>query len=252
AMLAVTALAFYPYAWFLYGTAYSDALFLVFVLSAFLALEADRPLVAGLLGALATATRPTGVVVVIGLVAVALDRRGLLGGRKPRSTVRRADAAVLVSIAGLTVWCAWLAVRFGHPFAWIETEGSRGWNQAPGPHTWLKLAFIDHVRRLPPSAWLPLVVQAAMCLAFIAAVPAVSRRFGRGYGIYVLATAFLPALSTSDFMGVGRYLLPAFPVFALVGSALEPHRLAQRIVPALGAITLVAGTALFASGYYLS
>jgi len=252
ALLAVTALAFYPYAWFLYGTAYSDALFLVLVLAAFLALEADHPLLAGLVGALATATRPTGVVLVIGLVAVALDRRGRLGGANVRSAVRRADAAVLLSIGGLVIWCTWLALRFGNAFAFVETEGARGWNQAPGPHTWFKVSFVDHIRRSPPSLWIPLVVQAAVCLAFIAAVPAVSRRFGRGYGIYVLATALIPAFSTSDFMGVGRYLLPAFPVFALVGASLERRRLAQRFVPALGAVALVVGTALFASGYYLT
>jgi hypothetical protein len=252
ALLAVTALAFYPYAWFLYGTAYSDALFLVFVLGAFLALEADRTVIAGILGALATATRPTAVVVVIGLVAVALDRRGLIGGRRPRSRLRPADGAVLLSISGLALWCAWLAIRFGNPFAFIETEGSRGWNQAPGPHTWFKSAFLDHLHRWPASGWLPLVVQAVMCLAFLAAVPAVSRRFGRGYGIYVFATAFIPAVSTSDFMGVGRYLLPAFPVFALVGAWLERHRIAQRIVPVMSATALIAGTALFATGYYLT
>jgi hypothetical protein len=241
ALLAVTALAFYPYAWFLYGTAYSDALFLVFVLGAFLALEADRTVIAGILGALA-----------IGLVAVALDRRGLIGGRRPRSRLRPADGAVLLSISGLALWCAWLAIRFGNPFAFIETEGSRGWNQAPGPHTWFKSAFLDHLHRWPASGWLPLVVQAVMCLAFLAAVPAVSRRFGRGYGIYVFATAFIPAVSTSDFMGVGRYLLPAFPVFALVGAWLERHRIAQRIVPVMSATALIAGTALFATGYYLT
>jgi len=252
ALLAVTALAFYPYAWFLYGTAYSDALFLVFVLGAFLALEADRTVIAGSLGALATATRPTAVVVVIGLVAVALDRRGMIGGRRPRSRLRPADGAVLLSISGLAVWCAWLAIRFGNPFAFIETEGSRGWNQAPGPHTWFKSAFLDHLHRWPASGWLPLVVQGMVCLGFLAAVPAVSRRFGRGYGIYVFATALIPAVSTSDFMGVGRYLLPAFPVFALVGAWLERHRIAQRIVPVMSATALIAGTALFATGYYLT
>ena len=75
-----------------------------------------------------------------------------------------------------------------------------------------------------------LVVQAAVCLAFIAAVPAVTRRFGRGYGIYVLATALIPAFSTADFMGVGRYLLPAFPVFELVGASLERRRFAQHFL----------------------
>jgi Gpi18-like mannosyltransferase len=251
ALLAVSALAFYPYAWFLYGTAYSDALFLALVLSAFLALEADRPLLAGLVGALATATRPTGVVLVIGLVAVALDRRGLLGGKTVRSRCC-SDAGVLLSVAGLAIWCTWLAIRFGNAFAFIETEGARGWNQAPGPHTWFKLSFFDHIRRSPPSVWIPLVVQAALCLAFIAAAPAVARRFGRGYGIYVLATAVIPAINTSDFMGVGRYLLPAFPVFALVGVTLERRRLAARYVPAMMAGMLIAGTALFASGYYLT
>ena len=251
AALAVTALAFYPYAWFLYGTAYSDALFLALVVSAFLALEADRPVLAGLFGALATATRPTGVVLVIGLVAVALDRRGLLGGKTVRSRLRSADWGVLLSIAGLAMWCTWLAVRFGNPFAFIETEGAHGWNQAPGPRTWFKLTFFDHVHS-PPSVWVPLVVQAVLCLAFIASVPAVSRRFGRGYGLYVLATAVIPAISTSDFMGVGRYLLPAFPVFALIGVTLEGRPFAERFVPTTMAVTLLAGAALFACGYYLS
>jgi Gpi18-like mannosyltransferase len=252
ALLAVGALAFYPYAWFLYGTAYSDALFLVFVLGAFLALEADRTVVSGLLGALATATRPTGIVIVIGLVAVAADRRGLLGGGGPRSKLRRADAAVLLSVAGIALWCVWLAIRFGNPFAFVETEGARGWNQAPGMHTWLKVAFFDHVRRAPTVAWVPLAVQAVMCVMFIAAAPFVARRFGRGYGVYVLATAVVPAISTADFMGVGRYLLPAFPVFALVGAALERRRLTRVVASGVSAAVLVTGTALFASGYYLT
>ena len=158
----------------------------------------------------------------------------------------------MLSLAGIALWCAWLAIRFGHPFAFVETEGARGWNQAPGVHTWLKIEFFDHVRRLPPVAWVPLAVQALMCLAFIAAVPFVTRRFGRGYGIYVLATALIPAISTADFMGVGRYLLPAFPVFALVGTALEHRRLARWLVPGMSAVVLVAGTALFVSGWYLT
>ena len=78
ASAAVVALALYPYAWFLYGAAYSDALFLAATLLAFLLLEDDRPVAAGLVGIVATAARPTGVVVLIGLIAVMLDRRGAL------------------------------------------------------------------------------------------------------------------------------------------------------------------------------
>ena len=251
-LLAVSALALYPYAWFLYGTAYSDALFITVVLGAFLALEADHTVLAGILGAVATATRPTGIVIVIGLAFVALDRRGRLGGDTPRSNLRPSDAAVLLSVSGIALYCVWLAIRFGNPLAFVETEGAKGWNQPPGMQTWMKVAFFEALHRSPPVDWVPLAAQALMCLLFIAAVPFVARNFGRGYGIYVLATALIPATSTADFMGVGRYLLPAFPVFALVGGALERRRRARRLVPSLSALALVAGTALFASGYYLT
>ena len=228
ALLAVTALAFYPYAWFLYGTAYSDALFLVFVLGAFLALEADRTVIAGILGALATATRPTAVVVVIGLVAVALDRRGLIGGRRPRSRLRPADGAVLLSISGLALWCAWLAIRFGNPFAFIETEGSRGWNQAPGPHTWFKSAFLDHLHRLAgvrmatagrASSDVSRVPCGSTCVSPDASDGATASTSSRPH------SSPRSARRTSWESAATCY--PAFPVFALVGAWLEtaPHSL---------------------------
>ena len=51
AILAVACFALYPYGWFLYGAGYADALFLAFAIGAFLLLEADQPLLAGLAGA---------------------------------------------------------------------------------------------------------------------------------------------------------------------------------------------------------
>src|SRR5207245_2656172 len=114
--------------------------------------------------------------------------------------------------AGIVAWCAWLACRFGNPFAFIETEGSRGWDRAPGIHTWLKLHLLHGLLRDGPVPWLAYIIQVALCLAFVCAIPAVWRRFGRGYGIYTAAAVLAPALSTDDFMGTGRYLLAAFPV----------------------------------------
>ena len=55
---AVLVLALYPYAWFLYGAAYSDALYLAVTLLAFLLLEDDRPIAAGLVGIVATRRGP--------------------------------------------------------------------------------------------------------------------------------------------------------------------------------------------------
>jgi hypothetical protein len=248
---ATVVLAVYPYAWFLYGAAYSDALYLALVLAAFVLLEDDKPLLAGLAGAAATAARPTGVTLLIGLLAVTLQRRGALRSGWMKRLQRR-DLAVAVAALGLAGWCTYLALRFGNPLAYVETEGAHGWDQAPGLHTWLKGWFFWHLAHDGWTDWLRLVVQALACCGFLAAVPAVWKRFGFGYGIYVLAAVLLPTLSTSDFMGAGRYLLCAFPVFALVGSAIDPRPLLRRSVVGISFAALAFGTSLFASGYLLT
>ena len=57
---AVLLLAFYPYAWYLYGSGYGDVLFIAFTIGAFVLLERDRPVLAGLAAAGASATRLIG------------------------------------------------------------------------------------------------------------------------------------------------------------------------------------------------
>jgi hypothetical protein len=247
---SVVVLAVYPYAWFLYGAAYADALFLAMTLLAFLLLEDDRPVAAGLAGMVATAARPTGIVVLIGLIAVMLHRRGVL--QRVRGRVRPRDLGVGVAAVGIVGWCAWLALRFGHPFAFIETEGAKGWDRAPGLATWLKFGFFTHVTQDSPWRVAAFVVQALLCLAFAAAVPAVWRRFGAGYGIYVAAAVLMPAVSTDDFMGTGRYMLAAFPVFALVGSTISTAPRTRWAYATASSAALVLGTSLFATGHFLT
>jgi hypothetical protein len=58
------------------------------------------------------------------------------------------------------------------------------------------------------------------------------RRFGWGYGAYSLVIVLLPAISTKDFGGMGRYGLAAFPCIAAIGLWLERR-------PTLGAVYLV-------------
>jgi Gpi18-like mannosyltransferase len=247
---SVVVLAVYPYAWFLYGAAYADALFLAMTMLAFLLLEDDHPLAAGLAGMVATAARPTGVVVLVGLIAVMLHRRGVL--HRVRGRIRPRDLGVGVAAIGIVGWCTWLALRFGHPFAFIETEGAKGWDRAPGVATWLKFGFFKHVTQDSPWRVATFVVQALLCLAFAAAVPTVWRRFGAGYGIYVVAAVLVPAVSTDDFMGTGRYMLAAFPVFALIGSTLAAAPRARWVYATASSAALVGATSLFATGHFLT
>jgi hypothetical protein len=258
--VALALLLLYPYAWFLYGTGYADALFLCATMAAFVLLDADRPVLAGIVAVVATAGRPTGAAVVIGLVAVALDRRDAIDWSRvrPRLVVHRdrirfADAGVLLAISGLAAWCAYLYVRTGDPFAFSTVQGAPGWDQPSGPHTWFKIGFFSRIYHLAaPAFTIRLLAQAAMALLFLSLIPAVARKLGWGYGAFCVAIIGIPLIGTGDFQGVGRYLLAAFPVFAVAGEWLAEREGLRRVVVGASGTLLVVFSALFASGLYLT
>lgn len=279
---AVLALVAYPYAWFIYGSGYGDALFLAAAIGAFVLLERDHAVLAGVAGFVATATRPNGVAVLVGLVAVALERRGVLtraGGprgsnpapgaagagrvrgalrterdrwRLDRSRLVRGDSGVLLAAGGLASYCAYLWVRFGDPVAFVTVQSAPGWNQGEGPATWFKRSFFALVLRGDADYGARLVAQALLTVGVVVLVPFVVTRFGWGYGLYVLVAIGIPALGSSTFQGLGRYCLAAFPCFALAGDWLAGRPRARAPVLVGSVLALVALTSLYARGYYLS
>jgi hypothetical protein len=260
ATTALLLLLLYPYGYYLYGVMYADALFVCATLLAFQLLERDHPLAAGVVGAVATFTRPVGIAVVIGLAVRALERRGALvrpgwlgvPTRVEWSRARPRDGWLLVSISGLAAYAGFLWVRFGDPFLFSEVE--RYWDQPAGPRTWLKVELVQDLRfhATSPFVW-GLVLQAALGLGALALAPVVGRRFGWGYAAYMAVALGIAVVGTKDFQGLGRYLLAAFPVFALGGAVLaeRPRRLRQAAITSSG-LALVLAAAGFAHGLYLS
>jgi hypothetical protein len=185
ARTALLVVLLYPYAWYLYGAIYADALFLVAVAGAFFLVERDRPVLAGLVAIVATAGRPVGTGVIFGLIAVVLERRevieilfidrvravgwreawadtrrraagskkalaaGLAGVRLAPRRLRPRDAGVLLSAAGLGGWMWFLGSTYGNPKLFIDVQSAPGWVQPQGPHTWFKVPWLANVRHLP-------------------------------------------------------------------------------------------------------
>ena len=103
-----------------------------------------------------------------------------------------------------------------------------------------------------PLSWLTFVAHPVLTLAGLALVPRVFRRFGRSYGIYVLLLIGLSALSTKNFFGMSRYLLAAFPCFAVAGELVADRPRLRQAATAASGLGLVLLTAAFSRGYYLS
>jgi hypothetical protein len=344
----------FPYAWYLYGAMYADALFVLCAIGAFYLVEKDRPILAGLVAAVATATRPVGVAMVVGLVAVLLEHRGIIripwfervrehgwmrslrrddgsgagarGGdagsdpaedrapvgvgasatsgagaapgrgpghgpsvapasaagatgaaKAPRTRrilgievtlgrLRAADFGVLLSMGGLLGWMGYLWSSFGDPMLFIEVQSAPGWDQGQGPSTWFKEAWTDRLSHLyghikdGPATWtlmtytLGVTFQAALVFTFLAMIPAVVKRIGWGYAVYVFTLIAIPVLGSKDWQGTGRYILGSFPVFlAIAGWMVDgQHVWVRRVWLAASAATLVFLTSAYARGYYLA
>ncbi len=238
ARLCLLVLLVYPFSFYLMGAVYADGLFLLASLAAFMALEADRPVLSGLAAAVATASRPVGAALVLGLWVLALERRGVFGRWSPRTPngtpgsavgrhgLRRADAGVLLAPLGLVAYCAYLGIRFGRPLAFVEAAGAPGWAQRPGPQTWFKVSWFKAMAASPylNGQHAHLLGNAVATIVVLAFLPLVFRRFGWGYGVYAAAVVIGAAISTKDFVGMGRYGLAAFPCFAAAGDALFGRR----------------------------
>jgi hypothetical protein len=286
AVIAVAVLLLYPYSFFLYGSGYSDASYLLSALAAFALLERRHYLLAGIVGAFATAGRPVGIAVAVGLVVraaelIAEDRAArrqsevLVGGaqasaERPPARVRPVpfrelvrsvasmrwrEAVLLVSGAGLLAWMTYLGVRFGDPLAFATVQGSPGWNQGAGPFTWFKGPFVvTLVKGIWHDAVL-LVPQALACLAAVLLLRTVWRRFGWGYTAYAVVSLAIPIIGTKDFMGSGRYVLAAYPVLAAAAVVLTDARRPRWLAPlvlAVLAVGLAVATVAFVNGVEVS
>ena len=254
ARLALLLLLLYPFAFYLMGAVYADALFIVAALAAFLALEHDRPVLAGVAGLVATATRPVGMAVILGLWILYLERQGTFGPKGARRRPRPADAGLLLAPLGMAAFCLFLWSRFGEPFAFFDVAGAPGWDQPPGFHTWFKVHWVKAMWNGPwtDGHFGHLFINAVATVVTAAFVPAVIRRLGWGYGAYVTIAVLATAVATKDFVGMGRYSLAAFPCFAIAADLLSRRpRLAYAVLAVSGA-GLIVLTQLHARGTIVS
>jgi hypothetical protein len=287
AVVAVALLLLYPYSFFLYGSGYSDALFLLSALGAFALLERRHYVLAGLVGILATAGRPIGIAVTAGLAVRALEmlaerrarQRVLVGGpdggaedsagdgtdsdsgpgRDDRPVplrslvtalrdVRWREVSLLVSVVGLVAWMVYLGERFGDPLAFATVQGAPGWNQGSGPFTWFKGPFVGSVLSLDWDVLVLVVPQAVMCGLAVLLVRTCWKRFGWGYTAFAVVSIAIPIIGTKDFMGGGRYVLAAYPLLAAAAVVLTGDRRPRWLAPLVLAV-LAAGLVIATVAY---
>jgi hypothetical protein len=245
---ATALLLVYPFAFYLYGAMYSDALFLALALAAFVHLEEGRVGWAAAFGALATATRPVAPALVLGLLARRLELR-----RREGRALSPSDALLLLAAGGMAAYVLYLGLRFGEPLAFAHVQAAPGWDQPPGPHTWLKVTWWETVSDTRSrTVALRFIGHAYLTLFWLLLAIPTRRLLGWGYALYLAAVMGLPALSSKDFMGLGRYALAGFPAFLTLALLLKGRPRLRLGWAAVSAGILLALAWAFGGGAYVA
>jgi len=236
---AVLYLAVFPFALFLQAV-YSESLYLLLTLAAFVLAERRRFLAAGGAAGLALLTRPTGVALLPALALLAWRERNRL-----RALASLALAPLLFAAYPLYLWRA-----EGDPWAFVHAQ--RIWNRhlspagplggiwdglragwagleqlASGSHThvyWTAVKNTDAIR----TATLNLQNLAFLAL-FVALTIVVWRRFGAPYGLFATVSLAIPLSVPSQtwpLLSLPRFGLTIFPFFlalATIGGRPRVH-----------------------------
>jgi hypothetical protein len=239
--LAVVALVLSPYAVFL-AAGYSEALFLAFALPAWLAARRRSWVAAGVLAAVASSVRVTGLFLAVALIVdyVVVERRW------------RGEAVALLAPAipvGLFVlhlhhvlgdWLAWPHAEsrvWGRHFTAPWTALHTTWQAAtvPGQHTDFAVQF---------GADIVSMAIGVLLTAYLL------WRWRLGEATYVGLQVF--ALATSSYyLSVGRATLLWWPLWVLLGRAFVRHREALWGYVVVSGPLMVAATAGFLTGKWV-
>jgi hypothetical protein len=216
--------------------AYSEALLLVLAAGCFLALLEHQWLLAGILAALGTATRPNGVALVAACAVAAV-----LAIREDREW--RSLIAPLLAPIGFVAFQVFLRQHTDEPLAWFRVQ-TEAWEEGTSfGATAMRgtVGFLLHPLESPTN-----VLTAMSLLAMIGLLWTLWRRRLPWpmvtYVVVVLALMLLPATVTAR----PRFLYTAFPLFISAGAWWpDRDRDGWALAMALGAAGLVTLTGLY-------
>jgi hypothetical protein len=289
ANLAVFAVALSPMAFF-FSAVYSESMYLALTLGAFLAARQERWMRAGLLGALAAATRSSGLLVMLALGLLWLEQRHP-ASRWARWPTRRAVATTTIRgarrMAGAGRGAVWIGVvplgllsylgalavggldplaPFSSQQAWYRHfEGPWGGvlDGARAGFAGVRqlLSGQTHTVYFPLAGGDPMIAgwHNAMLFGFLlGAVPLLIgalRRLPLAYGVYALAATCVAVsypVSPEPLSSLPRYLVVLFPLPMALALWLARHPRLR--VPVLGAsaVSLAGFTELFATWHWIA
>ncbi len=256
----------FPTAFFL-GAVYSESLFMVLVLGSFLAARTQRWWLAGILVALASATRVVGVLLVPALLLeLLLQESALEKGRITLaklktgiwSVVSKKKSAVLWILAGmvgLIAYMIFLNGEFHDPLYFLHVQSEFGAGRQETLVTYPQVVWryfkILVTYRPFDLKYYAFVQEAVVGVLGLVCLLWSVRSVRWSYALFALG-AFLVPTVTGTFSSVPRYYLVCFPFFIWLALRMKTRRWLMWSYLLVSSLLLILNTVLFIQGYWVA
>lgn len=225
---AVLYAAVFPFS-FPFTRIYTESLFLLLSVAAVWCAATSRWSFAGMCGALATVTRPNGILLAAPLLLMALQAPWTWP-----VFVRRV-LPLLALPAALALYCTYVHALSGDPLGWLNAQAH--WGYSIGNPPWATIQrTLENVEALGLYGYLArsegalfASSHAVIGLAVIALTPSIFRRLGVAMGCYVALGILIP-FTGNALEGIGRYAATLFPLFIYLGGAVRSQRIHEAIL----------------------
>lgn len=234
---------------FYFGSVYTESLFLMMILASFYTARKKQWLLAGLFGALASATRFVGVFLFPALVVEwwreEKDKKGKFADFWPLTLI----------FVGFLTYMAYLQKTVGDPLYFIHVQPLFGAERTGGRiillyqvfWRYLKMIFTTRADVLYFAVWLELVTS----VLFLALTVFAYFRLRLAYFVFMVLAYITPTLSGTC-SSMPRYVLVLFPGFILLAGWAEKHRWLKIAYPVLAIILAVVCIIFFTRGYWVA
>jgi len=266
AQKAIIFLLLFPTSFF-FVSVYTESLFFFLMIAAFYFARKGKWLVAGIFGALASATRVVGIFLLPALLVEWGEQKKIqnpcLAGRQAKSKIQNDNLkfrilqvfSIFLTPLGLIFYMRYLAVHWGDPLLFAHVQEHFGAQRTSGKIILLYQVFWRYFKMILTTkadplyfvVWLELLTAVGFSALLIWAY---FQKIRLSWLLFGILAYLLPTLS-GTFSSLPRYVLVIFPGFIGLSLLTEKYRWGK-ILYLIFAILLLISTAFFTRGYWLA
>ena len=238
---------------FYFTMAYTESLFLMFILGSFYFARTRRFWLAGILGALGAMTRLPGIFLFPALgVEWWFYQKDLKDKKKAISSL----IPLFLIPLGLLYYIRFLSIRFGDPLMFIHVQPYFGAGRSGGKIILLYQVFWRYFKMLVTvdkftTTYFVVVLEFLSTLGFLALAVFTALRRWYSYLVFMALALIAPSL-TGTLSSIPRYVLVLFPGFIILAIYAEKYRWLRILYPIIAIPLFIFCLILFTRGYWVS